>query len=192
MTPRSVNRPQMTVEEFEQLARSAPETVRLEFINGKIGVKQVPDGYHGDIIRWLQKLCMQHRPDLWLYGEQGLKVESYRKGRAIADGALAPDKHTSGQGEWLDPDGILMVVEVTSNDSDTDQRDRRDKPHGYAQAGIPVYLLIDREYRSVTVHAGLADGVYRDITTRPYGTPVELPAPVGFKLDTEELKEYTD
>lgn len=82
MTPRTEQQPQMSVEEFEQLERHAPETVWLEFINGKVQVKPVPDGDHSEIIAWLQRLCMQQRPELWLHGERGLKTERYRKGRA--------------------------------------------------------------------------------------------------------------
>src|SRR4051812_43644938 len=93
MTPGTTDRPQMSIEEFEQLARSAPETVTLEFISGKLEVKPVPDGDHDEIIMWVQEQCMQHRPDLRLCRERGLKAESYRKGRARPDGALAPRKH---------------------------------------------------------------------------------------------------
>ncbi len=35
-----------------------------------------------------------------------------------------------------DPDGLLMAVEVTSYDGDTDRRDRQDKPNAYAAADI--------------------------------------------------------
>ncbi len=35
MTPSTADHPQMPVEDFEELARTAPETVSLEFINGK-------------------------------------------------------------------------------------------------------------------------------------------------------------
>ncbi|SER50058.1 Putative restriction endonuclease [Streptomyces qinglanensis] len=49
------------------------------------------------------------------------------------------------QGEWADPAGVLMTVEVTSYDSDTDRRDRQEKPAAYAAAGIPVCLLVDRD-----------------------------------------------
>lgn len=38
MTPRTEHRPQMSVEEFEELARHAPESVRLEFPHGKVQV----------------------------------------------------------------------------------------------------------------------------------------------------------
>jgi Uma2 family endonuclease len=183
----------MLVEDFEELASTAPDTVTLEFINGRIGEKYVPDGNHGEIIKWLQQRCMQHRTDLWLYAdERGLKVEAYRKGRARPDGVLAADGHFTGRGEWSDPEGVLMVVEVTSYDRDTDLRDRTEKPAAYAAAGIPLYLLVDRDACAVVVHSNpyAAGGTYRHIDHIPFGEQVELPDPVGFTLDTEVLKNY--
>ncbi|GAA3669308.1 Uma2 family endonuclease [Streptomyces iranensis] len=183
----------MLVEEFEEIASTAPETVTLEFINGRIEEKYVPDGDHDEIVRWLQKRCMQHRPDLWLYaGERGLKVEAYRKGRARPDGVLAPEGHFRGHGEWSDPEGVLMAVEVTSHDGDTDRRDRIDKPAAYAASGIPVYLLVDRDACAVIVHTNPdpKSGCYLDIHRAPFGERVDLPDPVGITLDTDILKNY--
>ncbi|MGG7572944.1 Uma2 family endonuclease [Streptomyces sirii] len=183
----------MLVEEFEEIASIAPETVTLEFINGRIEEKCMPDGDHREIVRWLQKRCMQHRPDLWLYAnDTGLKVEAYRNGRARPDGALAPEGHFAGHGEWSDPDGVLMAVEVTSHDGDTDRRDRKEKPAAYAAAGIPVYLLVDRDNCAVVVHTDPdpEQGRYLDIHEAPFGKEVILPDPVGITLDTEILKNY--
>ena len=183
----------MLVEEFEQIAAAAPETVTLEFIAGRIEEKYVPDGDHGEIVRWLQQRCMQHRPDLWLYADdRGLKVGEYRKGRARPDGVLARAGYFGGRGEWSDPDGVLMTVEVTSFDGDTDRRDRRDKPAAYAAAGIPVYLLVDRDACVVVVHSNPDPdrGRYRDLHEAPFGEQVVLPAPVGITLDTDALKDY--
>jgi Uma2 family endonuclease len=180
------------LEAFEKLASTTPETVRLEFINGRLGEKRAPDGDHDEIIRWLQMRCMQHRTDPWLYGERGLKVEAYRKGRARPDGVLAPAGHFVGDGEWSDPDGVLMTVEVTSHDWDTDRRDRVDKPAAYAAVGIPVYLLVDRDACAVIVHTNpdAKLGRYRDIHQAPFGEQVALPDPVGITLDTDILKNY--
>jgi Uma2 family endonuclease len=180
----------MPVEEFEKIASRAPETVALEFLNGRIGDKKVPDGDHGEIIKWVQRHCMQHRPELWLYPEQGLVVEAYRKGRARPDGVLAPDEYFAGHGEWSDADGVLMTVEVTSHDRDTDTRDRKEKPAAYAEVGIPVYLLVDRTSDTVTVHSSPDGSRYRHTHTVPFGEPVELPDPVGFTLDTAKFKNY--
>lgn len=190
MIPSSADRPQMLVEEFEELARTGPESVKLEFISGKLGVRPVPDQKHRAIVMWLLERCMQQRPDARLYPELQLKVEYYRRGRAIADGVLAPVDHFIEQGEWAEPEGVLMAVEVTSYDADTDQRDRRDTRDGYAAAGIPVYLLVDRDAYSVSVYCDPAKETYRKRLTYAFGEVVELPAPVGITLETEKLKNY--
>ncbi|MEW1720977.1 Uma2 family endonuclease [Streptomyces sp. NPDC093109] len=187
--------PRMSVEEFERIAEFAAvesESVRLEFIGGRIGVKKMPDGDHGTIIMWLIRQCMQLRPDLDLDNMQGLRVGKYRKGRARPDGALAPVGHFEGQGEWADPDGVLMVLEVTSFDSDTHSRDRKEKPSAYADAGIPAYLLIDRDDFTLTVHSvpDAATGAYRHRETVAFGERVVLPDPIGIELDTGNLKRY--
>ncbi|WP_153457192.1 Uma2 family endonuclease [Streptomyces smaragdinus] len=179
----------MSVEEFEELASHAPETVTLEFINGRIGVKSVPDGDHGAIIMWLLRQCMQARPELDLHIEQGLRVDQYRSGHARPDGVLAPIAHFAGQGEWAEPGDSLMVVEVTSYDYDTDKRDRVEKPVAYAETGIPVYLLIDRGSCEAVVHSEPEDGKYRAVRSHPFGSTFEI-ADLGITLNTEILKQY--
>ncbi|MFC8239929.1 Uma2 family endonuclease [Streptomyces chartreusis] len=187
---------QLSVDMFERITEFAEredETVRFEFIDGRIGLKKVTNGNHGAITMWLIRQCMRARPDLDLNPLQGLKVEAYRQGRARPDGVLAPVDHFVGQGDWADPHGVLMTVEITSYDSDTHNRDRVEKPRAYAEAGIPVYLLIDRDNLSVLVHSDPdpEDG-YRDIHVVRLGGKVLLPDPVGIELDTEELKLYFD
>jgi Uma2 family endonuclease len=182
----------LSVEDFEELERRAPETVRLEYINGKLEVKAMPDGNHTSIFMWLLRQCMQQRPELDLAPERGVKAEAYRKGRARTDGFLAPVDHFRRDGEWSDPDGSLMAVEITSRDRDTNQRDRIDKPVGYAGAEIPVYLLIDRDSHTLTVFSEPKDGRYQHVSRHPWGASVELPAPVNITLNTEKLKDYAD
>jgi Uma2 family endonuclease len=192
MTVMAERTSQMQVEEFEEIASKAPETVMLEFIDGRLGVKSMPDGDHDTITMWLLRQCIQARPDLDLHPGRGLRVGPYRKGRARADGALAPVAHFAGQGEWADPSGVLMVVEVTSYDEDPDRRDRCEKPSAYAAVGIPVCLLIDRDSGTVVVHSGPDEegARYRDVHTSRFGEKMKLPEPVGIELDTEILKNY--
>ncbi|MEV2254830.1 Uma2 family endonuclease [Streptomyces sp. NPDC050147] len=189
----SVKHGPIDVEDFEELARMAPETVTLELINGKLEVKPVPDQLHGAIVMWLLRQCMQQRPELALYPEQGLRVPTYRQGRVKADGALAPVDHFIGQeGEWASPDGVLMTVEVTSHDRDTDRRDRQEKPRAYAYVGIPVYLLIDRDNDTIVVYSSPENGVYQNRRRYHYGSTIRIPAPVAITLETEKLKDYAD
>jgi Uma2 family endonuclease len=168
----------------------APETVTLELINGKLRVRPLPDGDHGEISMWLMRQCMQQRPDLGLYPEQGLVIGTCRKGRARPHGTLAPIGHFAGQGEWPAPKGVLMIVKITSHDSDTHRRDRVEKRDAYAAAGIPVYLLIDRDANTLVVHSDPQHGTYAQTASHPYGATVQLPDAVNITLETEKLKTY--
>ncbi|MDQ1028222.1 hypothetical protein QF035_005804 [Streptomyces umbrinus] len=185
-------RPQMSVGDFEELARLAPETVWLEFVAGRLAVKGGPDGSRSEILAWLQRAFAEADSGLWLYTFRGLRVEADGVGRFRTDGALAPDRHFAGHGEWSDPEGVLMALEVTADDVDTDQYNRVEKPDGYAAADIPVYLLIDRDDCSVTVFTDPEDGRYRRQVKEPFGASVKIPTPVGLTLETEELKEFVD
>ncbi|MGY1499086.1 Uma2 family endonuclease [Streptomyces sp. QTS52] len=192
MTAMAERTPEMSVNEFETIASAAPETVTLEFLGGRIGVKRAPDGDRSTIVAWLARRFMRSRPDLDLYTGRGLRVKTYGEGRAKPDAVLAPEAHFAGHGEWADPDGALMVVEVTSYDSDTDRRDRHEKPAAYGQSGIPLYLLIDRDSCTLAVHSSpdRKVGGYRDIRTAKFGEKVLLPDPIGIELDTEIRKNY--
>ncbi|MBL1088453.1 Uma2 family endonuclease [Streptomyces sp. NPDC001739] len=189
------DRPHISTADFEEAARilsRLEEEARLELINGKVKSKPMPDGDHGRIIQWLLRICMQHRPELFLDPNQGLKTEAYRNGRLRPDGSLVPCDAFVGQGEWADPEQVLMVVEVTSHDSDTDQRDRVEKPRAYAETGIPLYLLIDRDNCEVSVYSEPDGGRYESVHTVPYGKPLLLPDPVGITLETEPLKDWVN
>ncbi|MBB5493374.1 Uma2 family endonuclease [Nocardiopsis metallicus] len=181
----------LSVEQFEVIARAAArEDVTLEYLNGQMETRPVPDSDHNAILMWLMRQFMTQRPDLDLnVTGQGLKVDSYRKGRARPDGILAPVDHFAGQGEWADPTGVLAVVEVTSWDSDTNARDRVGKARAYAACDVGVYLLVDRDDDSVTVHSEPGGGRYRNIAKLGYGHTVEIPG-VGVTLNTDGLKRY--
>lgn len=183
----------METEHFEEAARilaRLEEGARLELIDGKVKSKPMPDGDHGRIIEWLTRICIQSRPELWLYPDQGLKVEAYRSGRARPGGVLSVSGAFVGKGEWAAPEPVLMAVEVTSADSDTHQRDRVEKPRAYAGAGIPLYLLIDRQECQVSLYSDPDGTRYEDVRTVPYGKSLHLPDPVGITLETEQLKDW--
>ncbi|WP_371598893.1 Uma2 family endonuclease [Streptomyces sp. NBC_00564] len=167
-------------------------TVWLEFIAGRPAIKRGPDGNRSEILAWLQRVFAQDDLGLWFYPFRGLRTEADEAGRVRADGALAPARHFAGHGEWSSPEGVLMAVEVTADDVDTDRHNRVEKPDGYAAVGIPVYLLIDREDCSVVVFNQPEDGRYRREEKLPFGAAVKIPDPVNITLNTEPLKEFVD
>ncbi|MEV2223253.1 Uma2 family endonuclease [Nocardia vinacea] len=183
----------ITTEQFEELAQAADriaEGLRLELIEGQLGVKAMPDGDHDRIIQWLIRVFLMFRPELFVTPERGLKIDRYRKGRARPDGVLADADAFVGQGEWADPESVLLAIEVTSDDRDTDRRDRHEKPRAYADTGIPIYLLIDRDSCEVSVYSKPKGNRYEQIVTVPFGAVVKLPEPVDVELKTEPLKNW--
>lgn len=124
---------------------------------------------------------------------KGLKLERgglCPKNYLIPDGVLAPlalDVFAEAD-SWMEPDGIVLVIEVTSTHAD---RDRRDERHCYAKGGIPFCLLVDREQRTVSLFSeprsdeGRED--YLQETRVIFGKPLEPPEPFSFTLDTSEL-----
>ncbi|MFJ7075630.1 Uma2 family endonuclease [Streptomyces sp. NPDC098781] len=187
---------QLLVEEFEQLAAFAEreiETVRLEFLGGRLGLRKATNGNHGTVVMRLVHEWMQARPEFGLYPARGLKVEAHGQGRVLPDGALAPVGHFAGHGDWSDPDGVLMTVEVTSHDSYTHHRDRVEKRQAYGEAGIPFYLLIDRDESTVALYSEPDPRIgYRHARRVAFGAKLLLPEPLGIELDTEKLKQYVD
>ncbi|WP_216902745.1 Uma2 family endonuclease [Nocardia alni] len=182
------------MEDFEKLALFAKHEempIWPEFLFGRLGFKVPSYGIHAEILRWLTQQLLSARSDLRLCNGTDIEVEKGGTGRAHADGVLALDGALAGYGNWVGPAVALMVVEITSNDADTDQRIRAEKVTAYAEAGIPVYLLIDRDDRDHVVHYAVEDEMYTRTIRRKFGRPLELPDPVGLTLQTEELGRLT-
>jgi len=183
----SVAQPEVTLEEFEAFDAAAPEGLHVELINGRVLVTPAPDGDHDENVVFLRDQFEARDPGMRLYHERGLAVPAYRSGRARVDGAVAPRGYFRGQPSWADPAGVLLVVEVTSGSKADAEADRVDKRDAYAQAALPVYLLVDRHRGEVVVHWEPEGGRYRHSDKAVFGAKLRLPEPFGFNLDTSDL-----
>lgn len=164
-----------------------PEGYRAELVDGEIVVTPPPDGNHGrSIWRILQQIIRSSSTQMDYSPEAGLIVPSRGtpdEGRLIPDGVFAPAEldvfHHAPS--WMMPDGIELVLEVTSSRPDLD---RNEKHLAYAGAEIPLYLLVDRQLRRVTLYSHPAHGDYSRTCTVPFGDKLDLPKPFDFALDT--------
>lgn len=181
---------QAEFEELDRLGQRVNDALRLEFIGGRIIEQPMPTGDHGRIMQWLTRLCVDALPETWLFSGQGLRVGRYGDENVRPTAVLAPLDHFVGQGEWAEPDGVLMAVDVATLDTDAYRRDREVKPGVYAEAGIPVRLFIDHSLRRVSVESAPADGRYWKCATVSIGETVHLPEPVRMELDTAPLANW--
>ena len=174
------------------LALETPAGFRAELLEGEITVSPPPNGYHEHTLSEIVFQVVRGSSVPMAYsGNKGLLLPRdgrCPKNRAIPDGVFAPRElrlFTSGE-SWTPPDGVAMVVEVTSSNPD---RDRTVKRRCYARADIPLYLLVDKGTRTVTLFSDpdVEDSGYRTDLCVAYGEMLELPEPFGLKLDTSDF-----
>ncbi|UGY92123.1 Uma2 family endonuclease [Streptomyces gobiensis] len=177
-----------TVEDaFEALSAAAPAGWRVELIEGEIHVAPPPNGDHEEIVSEISGQVRDHRKDLGRYTNIGLDVPgASSSGKVIPDIVIAPKGSFSGRPEmYHDPAPAMLVGEVTS--PTTAKNDRGKKLRGYARAGIPCYLLIDRVSGRAVLYTNPSGEHYVRSETVDLSETLKLPEPLGFELDTSEF-----
>ncbi|MGW3180987.1 Uma2 family endonuclease [Kitasatospora sp. NPDC001119] len=170
------------------LALDAPEGLRAELVNGEILIRLPVDGYHCHLISELTgQVWRKSATEMQMSENKGLRLVAsghHPADHVIPDVTFAPEELRLFRGapSWMEPDGVSMVVEVTSAKPD---QDRIAKRHCYARAGIPLYLLIDREKSQVSLFARPHRDEYTEVHLAAFGEPLALPAPFDFDLDTK-------
>ncbi|MGW6529815.1 Uma2 family endonuclease [Streptomyces venezuelae] len=179
--------PAMPVEEaFVWFNAVAPKGWRVELIEGEIHVTPPPNGEHEEIVSEINGQVRDHRKDLGRYTSIGLYVPGASlTGQVMPDLVLAPKGSFANEDKYHDPAAVLLVAEVTSRS--TGDNDRHKKILGYARAGIPVYLLIDREAGNAVLYTEPAGEEYEHQEIFKLSKVVPLPEPLGFELDTSEF-----
>ncbi|MFE5734240.1 Uma2 family endonuclease [Streptomyces sp. NPDC056528] len=186
---------------FELRGAEAPEGSRVELIEGEICVSPLGDGQHAEFVAELCDRLTDHEKRVRCYTGIGLRTPGAPNGSGAPTGRsesaetggdrVLPDLVLAAKGSfknkliWQTPAPVLLVAEVTS--SSTASRDRVQKIRAYARAGIPLYLLIDREAGEAVVCSGPTGDDYDHKSVHRLGTPVPIPAPLGFTLDTAEF-----
>ncbi|MFC8915853.1 Uma2 family endonuclease [Streptomyces sp. NPDC057116] len=176
--------PGLSVEEaFGMFSAVAPRGWRVELIEGEIDVTPPANGEHEEIVSEVTGQVRDHRKDLGRYTGIGLFLPGASvSGKVEPDIVLAPKGSFADRTEYHDPSPVLLVAEVTSRS--TAGNDRVKKIRGYARAGIPVYLLIDREAEQAVVCTEPSGEDYGAKAAYKLGEVVPLPAPLGFEIDT--------
>ena len=168
------------IETFRTIDEDGSPDSLYELVGGEIVVR-------GPMAGWACRVWGQISRQITLHSATPALV-SARSGLATLHGFYIPDMTVIDQpGLWYDrpswgsSEGIAMVVEITASYRDTDRVDKR---HAYAVARVPLYLLVDRNYRESTLFsqpdAEAQD--YRADVRVPFGSDLELPAPFSFTL----------
>lgn len=172
------------------LGMETPRGFRAELIEGQIVVSPPTDGDHEDYLDLINdQVKAASATRMQISGGKGLVLPGADPGltnRVIPDATMAPWalRLFRGAPPWMPPDGVALVVEVTSSNA---ERDRIAKRHCYARAALPLYLLVDRETSTVTLFSDPEGDDYRESHSIPFGKPLPLPAPFSFTLETGDF-----
>ncbi|MFB7089549.1 Uma2 family endonuclease [Streptomyces sp. NPDC056296] len=167
----------------------APKGCKVEIVEGLITVTPLSSVAHNGIAERVQRRLYDVIPQDWgIYQRLPLAVPG-RLGLFEPDLAVVPEGLLRAGDEQLIPASKAELVgEIVS--AATATNDRTHKRAGYAQAGTPLYLLIDSLAPggpTVTLY-GEPDGeTYRILYAGRIGDPVELPAPFRYTLHTSEF-----
>ncbi|MGW3829804.1 Uma2 family endonuclease [Streptomyces microflavus] len=182
--------PETLLETANRLMEQLPGH-RVEIIGGVITVAPPPDGPHADALTTLMVPFLS----AGLHGEEsrvlqgiGLWLPSGPEDYVIPDLTIVDSDYNERliANNSYDPACFRLVLEVTSGNY---QNDLRNKVIAYAQAKIPVYVIVDRKHGRVHVLTEpLAGGYDRHEVYAP-GQEAPLPASIGAEvaLDVAEL-----
>ncbi|RSO13773.1 restriction endonuclease [Streptomyces sp. WAC 06783] len=164
-----------------------PEGSKVEIIDGVIVVSPPPAAPHNRIAAKVQRSLYSVLPKDWeVY--QTLGVTHPTRGRLfIPDLVVVPDDvldRIEGR-EAVPLTAAELIVEVTSPNNAS--YDRLNKAAAYAEAGVPLYLLIDRfapAGPTVTLFGEPGNAVYQELQAVKFGEDIHLPEPFGLTIDT--------
>ncbi|MFH8623722.1 Uma2 family endonuclease [Streptomyces vietnamensis] len=166
----------------------APEGCKVEIIEGIITVSPTPSARHNNIAYRVLRRLTAAIPEEWgVYQTQSVAIPT-RMSAFVPDLLVAPLAEVDGPSHLVPAAVGELVVEVTSPSNAS--TDRITKAAGYAEAGVPLYLLIDRHAPggpTVTLYGEPKGDVYRVLSAIPFGGRIHLPAPFDLTLDTAEF-----
>jgi Uma2 family endonuclease len=162
---------------------------KAEIIDGAVIVSPLPVYWHEEACQWLLISFLEAcAANDWAGDSAGEIFLPLTRDLIEPDFMILRDKKTMPRFVSQRPlDRVLLAAEVISASSI--RRDREVKPRACALAGIPLYLLVDRFTKPVTIslHSEPGNDGYGKVTTVIAGEKLQLPDPLGLTLDTSSL-----
>lgn len=144
----------LTADEYDVL----PANQLRELVDGVIRIMATPTWAHQYVVRELgHHLDRLGRP-VWRAGGP-IEVRLGEVHRRNPDVVVVPADAYRRMRSRINPDDVLLAVEVVSPGSETD--DRREKPIEYAEAAIPFYWRVELHPRLAIHTFRLAGREYR-------------------------------
>jgi Uma2 family endonuclease len=161
---------------------------RVELLDGQVTVSPTASRPHSRIVQRIQEaLWVRIQEHGWeMHANLTLHVAATRE-RLVPDLWICrPDAPQFDENEVYGH-GALLVVEVISPASR--HRDLVEKARAYAQAGVPLYLVVDpcAVPAALTLHSDPHGDAYRSRAHAEAGNALGMPEPFSIELDAKNL-----
>ena len=161
---------------------------RVELLDGQVTVSPTASRPHSRIVQRLQAaLWGRIQEHGWeVHANLTLHVAATRE-RLVPDLWICPPDAPQFDENEVYGQGALLVAEVVSPASR--HRDLVEKARAYAQAGVPLYLVIDpcAVPAALTLHSDPQGDVYQSRAHADAGKALPLPVPFAVELDIKDL-----
>ncbi|WP_416984135.1 Uma2 family endonuclease [Streptomyces sp. T028] len=164
---------------------------RVEIIGGQILVTPPPDGPHGEALTDLTLPFIAaglHSSESKLIQGLGVWLPEGAEDYAIPDFSVVDADYREHliESTYYDPAVFRLVVEVTSSNWRTDLHT---KVAAYANAKVPVYVIVDRKHQRLHVLTDPIADEYDNHRIYSSGQTVVLPDSIGAEvtLDVAEI-----
>jgi Uma2 family endonuclease len=177
------------LEEAERLANELPPAHRVEIIEGQIHVTPPLDGPHAEAMMTIAlSFAALHSGETRVLPGVGLWLNTGPFDHVVPDLAVVDADYRDHliESGCYDPAVFRLVVEVTSSNH---KADLKTKVGVYANAKIPVYVIVDRRNQRLHLLTEPMDNDYGSHRVFASGERLTLPASVGteVELDVETI-----
>ncbi|MGW5333818.1 Uma2 family endonuclease [Streptomyces bauhiniae] len=157
---------------------------RVEIIGGHLLVTPVPDAPHACVLTDLMVLLINgglHRDETLVAQKIAIWLPTGPEDYAVPDLVVVNDDVEDHyvQNNTYDPACFRLVLEVTSGNWKDDLGTKAD---AYAQAGVPVYVVVDRTHQCIHLFTDPTEGRYARHRAHAPGELVDLPDIIGAKV----------
>ncbi|MCC9308999.1 Uma2 family endonuclease [Kitasatospora sp. RB6PN24] len=176
------------LELIEEARRIAPKNIKVEFSGDVIVMQASPSGIHQRNLALIQRQFEAHAPeDYLLSGNSDLDSPAVGILRN-PDLTYLPEAAMATTSSRIPAELALIAVEIVSPSNP--ENDWHGKVRDYPLMGIPLYLIVDPNQKTVTLFGEPENGRYRAREDANFGETVHIPAPFDFTLDTSALLPY--
>ncbi|APY87675.1 Uma2 family endonuclease [Streptomyces alfalfae] len=156
---------------FELIERMAPEGIKAEVVEGAVFMVPQRDS-HWDIIRRIVRAVEdQYGMDVQVKSDVRIDFPGHHNGFCPDVAKLREGAKKDERGRWRHED-VEFVAEVISRG--TGLNDYGPKKAAYADAGVPVYLIVDPYLGRCHVFTDPKEGEYRTESRADFGDDVDM------------------